>query len=205
MNMVGSTRRISSMARHGNECWYNLPNGDTARELEVTIPVKGRVLLPASAAQEMDRWRDRLLDCMKRRNWIVHGTLDDMLASCLSGYDRTAADALAGAESVRDDMLAMLRSVVFVLETVVGDHISHFQKNERIRGAMAVLETHIQSLREERFNFHDSCWRRDRDLFRWNERERVLRQKVSELEEQLTAAGHPVPSDAEETSDEVPG
>lgn len=189
------------MAKHDNGCWYNLPNGEAATELEVTIPVKGRVLLPASAAQELDQFRDRLRKDMENRRWITYGTLGEMLATCIASYERIAADALAGANSVRDDMVAMLRSVVFVLETVVSDHLNHSQKNERIRGAMAVLERHIHSLREEAFNFHESCWRRERDLFRWSEPERRLRQRISELEEQLKAAAQPVGPEAEETDE----
>lgn len=175
-------------------CWFNLPSGQTATRLDVTIPVKGRVECPASIMSEVDEWRDMLRKSMEKRGFIHHGRLADMLASCLAGYEGVAAEALNGASGVRDDMLVMLRSVVFVLETVVGDHLSHFQKNERIRGAMGVLERHIQSLREERFNFRGSVWRRDRDLFQWDEPERRLRDKVRELEQRikvLTAAPNP--------------
>lgn len=170
-----------------NGCWFNLPNGETAKELEVTIPVKGRKLCSANIMEEVDQWRDLMHESMKKRGFINHGRLGDMLAACLAGYEGVAADALNGASHVRDDMLVMLRSVVFVLETVVGDHLNHFQKNERIRGAIGVLERHIQSLREERFNFRGSTWRRDRDLFHWDEPERRLREKIRELEGKLRA------------------
>ena len=123
---------------------------------------------------------------MEERGFVHHGRLADMLASCLAGYRGTAADALNGAQHVRDDMLVMLRATALVLESIVGDHLNHSQKNERIRGAIGVLERSIESLRQEQFSFRDSVWRRDRDLFRWREPERQLRERIRELEAKIT-------------------
>jgi hypothetical protein len=176
------------------ECWFNLPNDTTATELDVTIPVKGRVKVSADIAREMDEWRDLLLEYMRKQKLTVHGRLRDMLASCLSGYEGIASEALHGAQSVRDDMLVMLRAVVIVAESIVGDHLNHGQKNERIRGMIGVLERSIDSLRQEQFRFHGNVWRRDRDLFAWNEPERRLRDRISELERQLSDATRPITS-----------
>lgn len=166
-------------------CWFNLPDEQTAKELEVTIPVKGRILVSAEIALEMDQFRDLLIESMEKQRWTMHGRLKDMLASCISGYERIASEALHGAQSVRDDMLVMLRAVVIVAESIVGDHLNHGQKNERIRGLIGVLERSIESLRQEQFSFRGNVWRRDRDLFQWNEPERKLRERISELESQL--------------------
>lgn len=43
----------------------------------------------------------------------------------------------------------------------------------------------VESLRKEQFNFRGSVWRRERDLFRWDENERRLRDKITELEQRL--------------------
>lgn len=166
-------------------CLFELPGGATICELDVVLPDGTRVRVPASLAQEMHEWREDLHESMRKQGWTSYGTLAEELRSCLSGYERIAENALAGASSVRDDMVTMLRSVVLVLETVGVDYLNHFQKNERIRGVMAVLERHIHSLREERFSFRDSLWRRERDLFSWREPERRLREKIDELEAQL--------------------
>lgn len=188
MNETEETVQNACNMEAPSGCWFNLPNGETARELEVTVPVKGRILLNAEIAREFDDWRSQLIESMEKQKWALNGSLSSMLTSCIGGYEHIAADALAGAGSVRDDMLVMLRSVQFVLETVVGDHLNHRQKNERIRGCMGVLERHIESLREERFEFRHSVWKRHHDLFRWDEPERRLRQKIQELEQQLVEA-----------------
>ena len=167
------------------DCWFNLPNGETAQELPVTIPVKGQVVFSAAIAREIDEWKDLLVESMRKQKWTTHGRLRDMLASCLSGYEGIASEALHGAQSVRDDMLVMLRAIVIVAESIVGDHLNHGQKNERIRGMIGVLERSIESLRQEQFRFHGPLWRRGRDLFQWDEPERRLRERISELERQL--------------------
>jgi hypothetical protein len=169
-----------------SDALFVLPDGETARELEVMIPVRGHVKCPASLMEEVDQFRDLLNEHQDKQRWSVHGRLRDRLASVIAGYERIAADALEGASQVRADMLTFLRSVVFVLETIEGDHISHHEKNARIRGAIAVLEKHIGSLRDERFNFSDSVWRRSQDLFRWDGAERRLRDRVKELEAEVT-------------------
>ena len=120
------------------DCWFNLPNGETAQELPVTIPVKGQVVFSAAIAREIDEWKDLLVESMRKQKWTTHGRLRDMLASCLSGYEGIASEALHGAQSVRDDMLVMLRAIVIVAESIVGDHLNHGQKNERIRGMIGV-------------------------------------------------------------------
>jgi hypothetical protein len=166
-------------------CWFNLPDGTTAKEMEVTIPVKGRISVPASIAVDFDRWRCLLLESMRKQSFSTIGTLDEMFRGCLIGYENLVRHALAGSESVRNDMHVMLRSVVFVLETVVTEHINHTQKNDRISGAIALLERHIARLREEQFDFHGYAWQRGPDLFRWNETERRLRERVRDLEGEL--------------------
>jgi len=171
-----------------SDCWFNLPNDETAAELEVTIPVKGRVKMPASVIQEVDQFRDLLNQSMEKQKWVMHGTLPEMLQSCLSGYERVASDALHGAESVRDDMLVMLRAVSLTMQAVICDHLNHGQKNERIRGILSLVEMNIQSLRQERFDFHGSTWQRAPDLFLWKERERDLREKIDRLERELLEA-----------------
>lgn len=150
-----------------------------------TLTQGGTPDLDEESSELLARLEKIVAEHQKRQRWYGCGTVVDNVASVIEQYEQTARGALVGCESVRNDMLSMLRSVVFVLETVVCDHLNHSQKNERIRGAMSVLEMHIQSLREERFNFHDSLWRRDRDLFRWSEGERNLRDKVRSLEHEL--------------------
>lgn len=172
-----------------SDTWFILPNGDAANELFVAVPVKGPIKVTAEEVADRERLRDKIREHADKQKWHVHyDRLGEQLASVLQGYENIASNALAGAENVRDDMLTYLRSVVFVLETVVGEHLNHSQKNERIRGTIAVLEKHIHSLREEKFDFEQSTWRRNPDLFRWNERERHLREKVKTLQEQLRQA-----------------
>lgn len=167
------------------EPWFNLPGGETARELELTVPVRGRVRFRAEDAAEVEALREMLADSMRKSGHVHHGRLSSMLASCVSQHEQTASAALAGAEQVRDDVLCYLRSVAFAIETATCDHTSHAEKNARLRGILALLERHIQSLREEKFNFRDALWRRSPDLFAWREPERRLRERVRELEAEV--------------------
>lgn len=169
------------------------------------MPVKGNVKITANIAHEMDQWRDLLHEHMEKQRWSVYGTLREMLASCLSGYERIAADALNGAASVRDDMLIMLRAAVLVCESIEGDHLNHSQKNERIRGLMGVLERAAHKLREERFNFSGSAWQRGFDVFRQDWPERRLREKIEQLEARILELDPKAkPETDEPASDEVP-
>jgi len=169
------------------ECWFNLPDGQTARELEVTVPVKGQVKLPASVALEIDEWRDLLREHMQKQRWTCFGTLKEMLATCLAGYQRTTEDALHGAASFRDDVLVMLRAAILVCESIEGDHLNHGQKNERIRGLVGVLERSIHRLRDMRFDFSGAAWQRGFDVCRWDGPERRLRVENAELKARVEA------------------
>ena len=166
-------------------CWFNLPDGQTATSLEVTVPVHGRVPVTADSVADMDEWRRMMIKSMEGNGFIHHGRLTDMLAGVISNYEQIARDALSGAEWVRNDMLVFLRAAVIVAESIIGDHLNHGQKNERIRGLVGVLEKSIESLRAEQFDFRGRSWRRGHDLFRWNENERKLRERIQELESQL--------------------
>lgn len=184
-------------------CWFNLPDGGTARELEVSVPVKGRILVPATIAIEMDDWRELLNAAMKKQRYCCNGTLRDTLASCLTGYETIASDALHGAASARDDMLVMLRAAILVCESIEGEHLNHHQKNERIRGLIGVLEKSIQRLRQERFDFSGSAWQRGFDICRHDGPERRLRDRITALEQQLRETGTE-PVGQEPTIDDKP-
>lgn len=165
-----------------------MPDGQTATALEVTVPVVGRVTVRADTAADVGRLEERLNAELRELHHSPFGTIDSKLDSVIQCYRSLAANAITGAESVRDDMLVFLRATVIVAETVVNEHLNHSQKNERIRGLIGVLERSIASLRDEKFTFHDSMWRRGRDLFAWNETERRLRERVQELEAQVKTA-----------------
>lgn len=168
-----------------NGTWFNLPNGGTATELEVTVPVVGRVKVTSGQVADLEQLKQTIVQYQEKIGYRLHGTLNEMLRSCLNNQERQAAEALEGAKSVRDDMLVYLRAACIVAESICSEHLNHSQKNERIRGLIGCIERSIQGLREEKFNFKESLWRRGRDLFRWDENERYLRERVQELEAEL--------------------
>jgi len=169
------------------DCWFNLPDGEIADELEVTVPVKGRVKIDAKSIKHFDEFRDYVIESMTKQKWILHGTLPEMMRSCITGYERIASDALAGAESVRDDMIVMMRAMLIVVQSILGDHLNHSQKNERLRALMTVVEMNIKALRDEKFRFHGTTWNRCPDLFQWKERDRDLRETIDKLKSELSS------------------
>jgi hypothetical protein len=183
---------------------FQLANGMAVKMITVVHYDGARTTIHA---EDVDRWirtplkdfqenkeeHERLSETIKhhedKHSQRLHGRLPDRLEQVLALYERIAVDALTGAESVRDDMLVYMRSISFMLQTVIADHISHAEKGARVRGVIAVVEQHIDSLRNERFDFHNSSWRRSPDLFRWNENERRLRDQIRELQKLLEKGG----------------
>ncbi|MDE2107072.1 MAG: hypothetical protein KGL39_58235 [Patescibacteria group bacterium] len=164
---------------------FVLPDGTAVPELEISIPVKGRVKVRASQFEERDILNDRVSEHEEIVRYHLVAPLPQRLASVLEHYKRIASDALEGSKSVRDDMLVYFRAMVIVLQSIVDDHLNHTQKNERINAAIGVVERSISSLRNESFNFADSTWRRSPDLMRWDGPERRLRERVRDLEAQI--------------------
>ena len=176
------------MSRDG--CWFNLPDGGTATELEVTIPVKGQRKCHATIMEEYDALRDALEAEEKQHGMHYHYRLPERLRSVLEMHGKAARDAMSGAQSFRDDALVMLRSIAFVIETALSAS-THREKDARLRGVNDVVERHIHELRQLSFNFRGDCWRRGYDGFRWNEQERWLRERVRELESAKKSAERP--------------
>jgi hypothetical protein len=99
--------------------WFNLPDGGTATELEVTVPVKGRVKIASSVVHEYDELRDALETEEKQHGTHYRDRLPNRLKSVLEMHGRAAREAMSGAQSFRDDALVMLRSIAFVIETAL--------------------------------------------------------------------------------------
>lgn len=186
------------MRSHG--CFFVLPDGSSTETVQIVVPVTGRIDLKVTDAINLKAIEDYLKKQQSMLRCHLASNLAAQVEHVVELYRDKATEALVGAKQFRDDALTYFRSIVFLLETAVNDHVSHAEKNARLRGVIVVLECHIQRLRQEQFDFGTSCWRQHYDVFRYSETERLLHQQLRETKErceeltrQLESLSHDAP------------
>ena len=98
-------------------------------------------------------------------------------------YRDLATNQLSGVKAARDDMLVYLRALAMIVE-MAGNANTHNEKNARLRGCIELIETTIQKLREQEFNFQFSTWHMP-DVFRSDYPTIEYIRRIHQLEEEL--------------------
>lgn len=98
-------------------------------------------------------------------------------------YRDLAANQLSGIKATRDDMLVWLRAMAMIVE-MAGNASTHAEKNARLRGCVELIETTIQQLREQEFNFQSATWHMP-DVFRSDYPTLEYVRRIRQLEEEL--------------------
>lgn len=101
-------------------------------------------------------------------------------------YRDLATNELAGIKAVRDDMLVWLRAMAMIVD-MAGNAATHQEKNARLRGIVELIETTLQKLSEQEFNFQSSYWHMP-DLFRSDYPTLEYVRRIRELESELKEA-----------------
>lgn len=111
------------------------------------------------------------------------GPLASRLACVLRHYRDLATNHLAGAAAFRDDVLAYLRALVLVTESAANG-ATHREKDARLRGLVEMLESAIEKLRKEKFDFAYARWTMP-DLWRSDYPVREYVRRIHDLEDEL--------------------
>ncbi len=111
--------------------------------------------------------------------------LDERVEYIIRRYRDLATNQLAGIKAVRDDMLVWLRAMAMIVE-MAGNAATHAEKNARLRGCVEMIETTLQKLSEQEFNFQSSYFHMP-DLFRSDYPTLEYVRRIYDLEQQLAA------------------
>ena len=124
----------------------------------------------------------------ERKQHVGHGGLSaaEDVRAVLREYEDKATRALSDVKRFRDDMVTFFRALALCLE-MVGSAQTHGEKNARLRGAIELLESHLESLRRSDIDFLFSHFRW-RDVFSADWPTRRLLDRIHELERELGEA-----------------
>lgn len=98
-------------------------------------------------------------------------------------YEDKATKAMSDVKTFRDDMLVYFRALSLTL-TMTGEAQTHAEKNARLRGAIELLESAVEQLRNKDLEMLFSMWRWP-DLFRSDWPTRRLMERIHEQEREL--------------------
>lgn len=110
--------------------------------------------------------------------------LFSVVKNIISTYRNNETRALAKLKSFKEDVLIYLRAIALLAETV-GNAGTHKEKDSRLRGLIAQIETAIQKVRDERERFTDSYYWSKPDLFRSEYPVQRYLEKIRELEVEI--------------------
>ena len=128
-----------------------------------------------------------LQDHSERLKCYTCGTDEERIAHIISDYHNAAVRAISDVKLFRDDLQCYLRGVALVLD-MTANASTHREKDARLRGAIELLESAIEKLRNSTCEFTLSHGRQASDIFRSDYPTRHLLHRIHELESELQSA-----------------
>lgn len=196
-----------AQAYHSTAVGMNLRDSQKAVVVLELVTGQGREVDETFARFLLDAMRDKQ-ECefllyrakaavekhQQQQRRYVSGPLSAQVPDVLANYEDLATSAIVGVKHWRDDMVTYLRAMAMVAE-MVGNGGTHAEKAARLRGMIEMIETTIQKLRNEEFDFNRSWWHTP-DVFRSDFPVRRYQQRIHELETELAQArGEPAHSE----------
>lgn len=148
---------------------------------------------------ELDKARVQLARIMEEvnrenelsRSFRDYGTLADHVRDAFAWYHNKHNQVIGGAKDFNNELIVYFRAIALVAETVANAG-THKEKDARLRGLISQIETALQKLRDQSFDFErnhywrsPSIWRSDYSIQEYIDRNRQLEQEVNSLKEQL--------------------
>ncbi|MBD2437388.1 hypothetical protein [Nostoc sp. FACHB-110] len=122
-------------------------------------------------------------------SWSVQTAID--------GYRNSETRALSKLKSFKEDVLTYLRAIA-LMATIVGNAATHAEKAARLRGLIELIESSIQTIRNEQEKFIFNHWDKP-DLFKSDYPLRRYIERIRELEvENKKLKGEPLSAEDEE-------
>lgn len=119
----------------------------------------------------------------KQRYSQGFGSPAEKVKSILREYEDKTTKTYSDVKRVRDDMLTYFRALALIL-TMTGEAATHAEKNARLRGAIELLESAIEKLRNQNLESLFDIYRWP-DLFRSDWPTRRLMDRIHDLEQQV--------------------